>query len=158
MKRIGSFLTLLAVGSLVVSPPTTHAATMQTFTRDFSDVQTPTCPDGTTPDGAEPVALQGSLHFTIGVTEDQRGGSHARLHVNYQGVTGTGTVSGVTYEVPTTANLNVNMGSANTLTFTVNVRFISHGSAPNFNLHENFHVTINANGEITAVVDNLECS
>jgi len=153
MKRLGSFLTLLAVGSLVVSPPTTHAATTQSFERDFSAVLTPPC------DGAEAVELQGSVHLTAGVTQDQRGGLHLRVHVNYQGVTGTGTVSGATYEVPTTVNLNTNLGSATTFTTTVNVRFISHGSAPNFNMHQNVHITINANGEITAIVDNnFECS
>ncbi len=154
MKRIGSFLTLLAVGSLVFSPPTTRAAaTTQSF--DVTGVQTPANPcDGS----GEVVTLQGSRKVTVGVTEDGSGGFHLSVHVNYQGVTGTGP-SGITYEVPTTMNSNLDLGSANTLTITLtaNVRVISHGSAPNFNLHENFHITINANNEITVLFDNFEC-
>ena len=153
MKRIGSFLALLAVGSLVFSPPTTRAATSQVFDRNFMDVQTPPC------GGNEAVALQGSMKMTVGVTFDESGGSHFSMHSNFQGVTGTGMSSGFTYEVPTTMNSNLDLGSANTLTITLtaNVRFISHGSAPNFNLHENFHITINANNEITVLFDNFEC-
>jgi hypothetical protein len=44
--------------------------------------------------------------------------------------------------------------------FGVDFHVQSTGSAPNFLLHENFHFTIDANGQLEAVVDNVnvECT
>jgi hypothetical protein len=35
-----------------------------------------------------------------------------------------------------------------------NFRIIGQGAGNNFLLHETFHITVNANGELTAVADN----
>jgi hypothetical protein len=40
-------------------------------------------------------------------------------------------------------------------TFVNNFRIIGQGPGNNFVLHENFHLTINANGEVTTVHDNF---
>jgi hypothetical protein len=37
----------------------------------------------------------------------------------------------------------------------INFRIIGQGSGNNFLIHENFHVTINPNGTVTAFVDNF---
>jgi hypothetical protein len=44
-------------------------------------------------------------------------------------------------------------------TFVNNFRIIGQGPGNNFLVHENFHLTINANGEVTATHDNfsVEC-
>ncbi len=43
-------------------------------------------------------------------------------------------------------------------TFVNRFDFIGQGSAPNFTTHETFHVTVNANGTITASFDKLSDS
>ena len=109
------------------------------------------------PCNGELVAFSGTDHFTIRITLDNGGGFHAGFHDNIH-VTAIGD-QGNTYVGNQEDNfvLNGKVGQAVTEPFTFSE--ISTGSAPNFIVHALFHVTVNANGTVTASVDNFtaEC-
>ena len=81
-------------------------------------------------------------------------------HNQPQGVMGVGLTSGDLY-----VGTGVTRETFNNIflpfedTFVNNFRIIGQGSGNNYLLHENVHFTINANGDVTATVDNFsfEC-
>jgi hypothetical protein len=107
----------------------------------------------------ETVALSGEAHVVIRETSDGAGGMHFGFHGNFTGVTGTGD-QGNDYSVQDVLNDSFNLTNGAT-EHTVNESFtlISHGSAPNFIGHALFHITVNANGDITVEFTNIsgEC-
>src|SRR3989441_10684928 len=108
----------------------------------------------TFPCNDEDVNVSGNVHMTIGVTIDGNGGSHLRIHINNQDVSGIGVDTGSRYQIPTTLDSSAYFGSATTMTLTVNTRVVAQGSTPNFNMRELVHVTMDANGVTTASIDN----
>jgi hypothetical protein len=107
----------------------------------------------------EEVALSGTLHDLFHITFDGSGGFHLKFHDNPQGLSGTGLTTGDKYQATgvTQSQFTGKVGSEET--FINNFRIIGQGTGNNFLLHENYHVTVNANGTLTAFVDNfrLEC-
>ena len=103
----------------------------------------------------ELVDLNGLLHVLFHVTIDDSGGFHSKFHFQPQGVSGTGLTTGDKYqatgETQGTDNGKVGFES----TFVNNFKIIGQGVGNNFLVHENFHVTVNANGTLTAFVDNF---
>ena len=103
------------------------------------------------------VTLEGTVHRQFDTQTDQAGGTHIRFHLNPRDVSGTDT-NGVSYDAHGASNNNllIKAGAANTETFVsvFNVRAPQTGS--DFVVHENTHITLNANGEVTAVVDNTK--
>ena len=63
--------------------------------------------------------------------------------------------SGAQYQATgiTRSSENV-VGMPYNYTLVNNFRIIGQGAGNNFLLHETFHITVNANGELTAVADN----
>jgi hypothetical protein len=107
----------------------------------------------------ELVDLSGTLHVLFHTTLDGSGGFHSKFHFQPQGVTGLGLTTGDVYQ-----GTGVNQGQINGTvgeesTFVDNFRLIGHGPGNNFLLHETVHVTVNANGVVTALVSNfsVEC-
>jgi hypothetical protein len=101
------------------------------------------------------VELTGTLHILFVTTIDDKGGFHSKFHFQPQGITGTGFTTGDKYQ-----GTGVTQGSFNgkvgfETTFVNNFKIIGQGAGNNFLIHENFHVTVNANGEVTASVDNF---
>jgi hypothetical protein len=92
------------------------------------------------------------MHFTA----NANGGFSVESHFQPQGISGVGLSSGVKYQGTgvTSSRFNIK-GLPFTDTFINNFRIIGQGPGNNFLLHENFHVTVNANGEMTAFVDNF---
>lgn len=113
------------------------------------------------PCNADQVTFQGNMHVTNSYTTDSGGGTHLKTHVNYQNVSGTGTPSGLNYNVRTTTNetTNDNNGPQSETTIITTIKLISQGSAPNYFLHLVFHVTVNGNGNTTSTVteSRIEC-
>lgn len=108
----------------------------------------------------EVVWLSGNLHTLWHFTEDGAGGFHVMSEVNPQGVSGVGEVTGDKYQGTGVTRFDFNARSLQmTTTFVNNFRIIGQGTDNNFLVHNNFHVTVNANGELTVVVDNFsaEC-
>lgn len=92
---------------------------------------------------------------------DARGGIHFHSVINDKGTTAVGLSSGITWhQVGATKETENIRGEAPIAVSFVNVlNLISNGSAPNLRIHELFHITINANGVVTALVDRsrIEC-
>ena len=107
----------------------------------------------------ELVDLSGNLHVLFHFTLDDSGGFHSKFHFQPQGVSGTGLTTGDKYQGTgvTQGQFNGKVGFEST--FVNNFRIIGHGPGNNFLVHENFHITVNANGTVTAFVDNfsIEC-
>ena len=103
----------------------------------------------------EYVQLSGTLHNQFVTTLNGSGGFHSKFHSQPQGITGYGETTGDKYQGTgvTQGTFNGRVGVQDT--FVNNFRIIGQGPGNNFMVHENFHVTINANGEVTALVDNF---
>jgi len=103
----------------------------------------------------EYVVLSGTLHVLFRTTIDSKGGFHTKFHFQPQGITGSGFTTGDKYQ-----GTGVTQGTDNgkvgfVSTFVNNFKVIGQGPGNNFMIHENFHITVNANGQVTAVVDNF---
>jgi hypothetical protein len=108
----------------------------------------------------EVVDLSGNLHV---VFSDTINANHVHLysHFNPQGVTGTGETTGAKYQATgeTLQSFDFSVVSFPfTTTFVNNFKIIGQGPGNNFAVHENAHVTINANGTLTASVDNFSAT
>jgi hypothetical protein len=103
------------------------------------------------PCNGEHVAITGVDHFTAQLTFGASGSVHIGAHDNLH-VTGVGD-QGNTYvgnsESPFILNGRVAAEETTPLSFSL----ISQGSAPNFEEHEIFHLTVNADRTVTAFVD-----
>jgi hypothetical protein len=104
-------------------------------------------------DGAgEFISLTGPLHTLITFTEDKNGGVHGTTHFQPQGVTGVGEVTGDVYHAVGLTRDSFNGKKGEEFTF-VNVFYmIGPGPGNNLKVHSTSHVTINANGSVTADV------
>jgi hypothetical protein len=114
------------------------------------------CADG---GAGELVALEGDLHVLLTITENDNHLS-IKAHSQPQGISGTGLTTGDSYQGTGVTQDHFTTGlGAEAFTFVNNFRIIGQGPGNNFLVHQTFHVTINANGEITATVDNFsaEC-
>ena len=160
-----SVVTLAACGDsgqlLAPAPSTPRAAAAQTQTVVFD---TPyhsevflACANG---GAGEEVHSFGTIHRVIHVTENANG-FHLTLHANPQNVTGTGEITGDTYQARGTFTGQQNNVIPGT-TVSIHDTFFLVGPGPDNNLKitTTYHLTINANGEITTEsgTDSIECS
>jgi hypothetical protein len=107
----------------------------------------------------EVVDLSGTLHVLFCTTLDGNGGFHTKYHFQPQGVSGTGQTTGDKYQATGVTQREFNGKVGSEFTFVNNFRIIGQGPGNNFLVHQLVHVTVNANGEVTAFVDNssIEC-
>jgi hypothetical protein len=108
----------------------------------------------------ELVALTGELHDLFHVTMSGGGRFVLKLHDQPEGISGVGEITGDVYHATGVTQETVTSGViGSTDTFVNNFRIIGPGPGNNFLIHETFHVTVNANGTLTATVDNFsaEC-
>ena len=108
----------------------------------------------------EVVHISGPLKVLFHVTLDGSGGFHFDELFNPLGITGVGLTSGDQYQATGETRFGFNdRGLPFEFTFVNNFKIIGHGPGNNFLVHETFHITINANGTVTAFVDNfsVEC-
>jgi hypothetical protein len=109
-------------------------------------------------DGAgETVTLTGNLHIVM--TAVINGNKvQGKYHFQPQGVSGYGSITGDRYQATgvTQGQFKASMqnGQAH-VTSENNFRIIGQGPGNNFLVHENLHLTINANGDVTTAVDHL---
>jgi hypothetical protein len=106
------------------------------------------------------ISFSGSFHMTVHVTATPSGNVHADTHINAQGVSGVGLTSGITYHEPGSSNNEEIFNGDNTLlptveTLVTNSDMVAPGPGNNFMMHGLMHVTINANGDATATVENV---
>jgi hypothetical protein len=102
------------------------------------------------------VHLSGSLHMVVDLTVDSAGGFHFKEHAQPQGISGVDLTTGAKYQGTgvTQDQETISANGAEEATFVNNFRLIGQGPDNNYTVHENAHITINANGVVTATVDN----
>lgn len=107
----------------------------------------------------EDVQLSGKLHMLYHTTLDDTGGFHMKLHFNPQGISGVGLTSGDKYQGTGVTQENFNGKVGEEYTYINNFRIIGQGPGNNLLVHENFHITVNADGTVTSYHDNIrtEC-
>jgi hypothetical protein len=146
---------LLAVVALLtaVTPPPAHAEVTENISVDFTGftVFIPCAAGG----AGELVVFTGQLHILMAFTANGAGGFHMKYHYQPQGLTGIGLTTGLKYQATgeTQEETNINAGVQDT--FVNNFKIIGQGPGNNYLVHENTHITIDANGNVTASVDNL---
>lgn len=108
----------------------------------------------------ELIMVSGPLHILSHTTISASGNFHTKIHFQPQGISGVGLVTGDKYQATgvTQENFNSNAPLPITDTFINNFRMIGQGPGNNFQVHQNFHVTINANGTVTSLHDNSSVS
>jgi hypothetical protein len=143
----------IAVGAVLVIAPGAQAAVQQNISIPF-DVSLFLPCNGDTVDATGPVHMVSALTIN---------GNHFSevVHFNAYGITGTSEATGAKYQG--TGVTDDMFGGSFTNgqsreTFINRFDFIGQGSAPNSITHETFHVTVNANGTVTAFFDNVTVS
>jgi hypothetical protein len=105
----------------------------------------------------EYVRLTGNLHALFHVTVSNSGKFTIKGHFQPQGVRGTGQSTGAKYQgTGVTQDLTHFGRVGQVFTFVNNFRIIGQGRGNNFLVHDVFHITINANGTLTAFVDGFK--
>src|SRR6266487_6818593 len=105
----------------------------------------------------ELIEVSGPLHVLSQLTICNSGNVVLYSHFQPQGISGFGFVTGDKYQgTGITQSMNT-FSTPFPITFTFVNNFYMIGQEPNnnFKVHETFHFTINANGEVTAFVDNF---
>jgi hypothetical protein len=109
------------------------------------------------------VLISGTLHVLIHQTISDAGHLQFKFHFQPQGVSGVGLTTGDTYRATgvtqQTQTVDLTDGAPQEFTYINNFRIIGPGRDNNYLVHQTFHITVNANGELTSVVDNfsVEC-
>jgi hypothetical protein len=110
--------------------------------------------------GGELIHVTGTQHITFQTILDAEGNVvHSVGHLNWAGVTGEGVNSGTQYRIVNvlgSSTFNVNAGFQETVA--TGFQFIATGpdkSTVDVRVHANLHITLNANGELTAEVSNF---
>ena len=124
------------------------ATTSERFPIDFVATD---CPDN-------PVHLTGTVHGVLTTVENANGTVLVSFSFNPQGVTGVGLVNGLVYHGTGVTRESQTFGDAETHTFVNNFRLISPGRGGDVMVQQVFHVTLNANGEVTATQDRTTIS
>jgi hypothetical protein len=154
VKRWAINLTTLLFLSIALAlrGPATALAAAGTFTQS---TVFPFHIDFINPCNGEEVLLSANLHDLFQTTLDGRGGLHLEQLQNPQGVSGV-SASGTKYQATGEARSSFNGTVGSEITYVNNFRIIAHGDQQNnFLLHQLFHITVNANGTVTAYVDNF---
>lgn len=116
----------------------------------------------------ERIAFSGTIVVVRTQGTDAAGGSHYQALTHFANVTGVGLTSGIKYQaVGALSILTTNSGQSsegngpthNSGTHRGTYLLVSQGAGPNLLFHVTSHHTVNANGELTAVVhhQHIEC-
>jgi hypothetical protein len=101
--------------------------------------------------------LTGRLHVLFHVTISNSGNFSLKEHFQPQGVSGTGETTGTKYQATGVTQDMTYFGRVGVVfTFINNFRIIGQGPGNNFLVHQVFHITVNANGTLTSVVDRFK--
>lgn len=100
------------------------------------------------------MTFSGNLHSTMEWTNSRDGGTHAVVHVNAQNLTGIGS-DGTQYQLPQNSaqETNVAIGTGQETTSVANLRVVSQGAAPNFEMLITLHLTVSASGQLNVQSD-----
>ena len=154
-----SLLTMIVLLVALIGPTSAFAAadsftSSQNFPIDIL-VFVPCAAGG----AGELVELTGNLHDVFHVTFTPSGGFRLSASDNPQGISGIGFTTGAKYQGTGMTRFNFGGRVGLEETDVNNFRIIGQGPGNNFLVHDNFHITINANGTVTSFHDNfsVEC-
>jgi hypothetical protein len=152
MKKL-SKLVVLSVLALGVAAAARAEVTTNTQVPVVLSVFVP-CANG---GAGEVVDFSGDLHAVVSLTINGNNVS-GKVHFQPHGLKGIGQITGDQYNAVGVTQETFKGSLQNdqyTATFVNNFRLIGPGPGNNLQFHENAHVTINANGDVTATVDNV---
>jgi hypothetical protein len=156
MRKVTTLARIGAVLALLAAP--VQAEVVDNESIDLNLVVFVPCANG---GAGELVDLNGPLHTLI--TVNMNGNSvSGKTHSQPQGIFGVGLDTGDKYQGVGVTQDHFRGSFKNGQfheTFVNNFRIVGQGSGNNFLIHENLHLTINANGEMTTTHDNFstEC-
>ena len=132
-------------------------ANVVTINERYSETRTVWVPCANDGEG-EWVRISGTMHYLLTITFDALEGFHAKGHTQPQGMSGIGLTTGDKYRATGVTQWQETGRSLRGCEYSVINRFMMIGQGPgnNFRVRETFHFTMNANGEVTARVDNFE--
>ena len=138
------FGVLCLAAALTAVPKTAAAQSVQTTT-PFSSQVLNTCTN-------ELVDISGQQTITMNSHVDSAGGLHTSFALITKG-TGVGEVTGTTYPYSENDLFNLQIGSAATATVRVKTRLKGPGSIDNWDMTFMLHITLNADGTVTSLID-----
>jgi hypothetical protein len=146
-------ITVLALALTTCMNPLYGQVSGKPISFPFNDIACCAC-------NGEEISISGSMLTIYTAKFDATGRLvHLDAHVNTQGVSGIGLVSGLKYQVMEVDNIvgNFKVGTEETTTMTMKLN--AHGAAPNLTLMETGHITIDANGNLKIYFDKgrIEC-
>jgi hypothetical protein len=99
----------------------------------------------------EVVEINGTIHM---LNQTQADGSVVG-HFNYLNVTGLGLTSGTMFQTAAVDNIRLSAPFPSSVTSVQSFLLVSRGASSNLLVHVTYHITINADGQITADVEDL---
>lgn len=155
MKRVVLSLVLGVMAVLVTLPVHAGAVTDKLImTVPINRIVTN---DGCTDAAPVAILLVGEIHVVAHLTVTPQGNVSVHVLRHPRGLTGVDLISGATYHAvgETRFTETLHGPSGGTFTFVENFKMIGVGKAPNYLIHVTYHETVNANGELTVVVDHF---
>jgi hypothetical protein len=143
---------LLTLAVVLAKPAQAQASTVTSTDRIPASGVIDGCPP------SEPISVEGTLKTVAHTTIDANGGYHTTLQIHLKGQ-GVGLDSGDKYVYNQLANHHLNATGPSNETSTFNFKIIRQGSVSttdDANATAVFHVTVNANGEVTTQFDRFE--
>jgi hypothetical protein len=151
--------TVIAIVLLIVPSPALGQATTSTTVTTISVADNPPAPDVLAAAEAcigEPLTLvNGTIHIVTHQTDNGSGGMNMTMIFTTQDVFAVGQITGTVYRGPGEFMTKLNTSGPPPLEFSslFRIPFIGTGGANSFVLDDLFHITIDANGDITALVN-----
>jgi hypothetical protein len=105
----------------------------------------------------EAVQFHGAIQMVAHETDNPNGGLDVTMIFSTKSVFAVGETTGADYLSPGQFQTHLNVSGPPPLEFSnlFNLGFIGPGQEPNFSLKERFHITIDANGDISSTVDTV---
>jgi hypothetical protein len=102
------------------------------------------------------------MNFTLQDQDNPGERAHFRMHTNLQGVSGVTQITGTQYRLAQVHNATINNDTTDVMplatTQVFRYRLIGSGPLNNSKVDISFHLTINANGTVTASYTRAEAS
>ena len=103
----------------------------------------------------EVVQITGVFHVVIASTASPSGNTSDRFHINAKGI-GIGATSGATYQWNDAINQTVNFRGEQPVIAAAQTTLVGQGGVSDIRFRARFHVTVNANGDLTVLIDEFE--
>lgn len=151
-----------AAKDVVTSTPNTATGSLAGMTRVNLTIPTLFAAQNPCAGGrfGEIVVFTGDQHLVFFESSMSNGHLNTKLHWNAEAVTGVGQYTGFNYLATGVSQEHavINEPLPYTFTFVNNYHIIGQGQATNMDLHQTTHVTIDANGNLTADVSDYNFS